>query len=492
MLLNESKTLEYAVDGPGRIRVLEVLRSDELRPLVLTFRRRCFETAFAGAVTEEQVRDVEHQLLAGMLEQEGVSLTPGELFFSDDCVFYLTFDEDESRRPRAGIVYNSNTDQPVARFERFCGDVRDAIRGLTGETESLPDWEARAVPFPHGLARFIRQQDEDLVRATRFFEVASERTRAARLVANETVRKFLRRTQEARLEGYAHKNPSVAGEGDDLVPIEGLIEAGLMQREVRVTCRKTKHPLFDLPSPDALALITVSRAKCSLCAMPVVDEVIEEVFNPTALGLELVQDGNWLRNRVYRIIRDLGVPDYEIAPGPPSAFGESYVVANACGEPFLFAIRDGEFSPSFTRRMAAAIGETDARHLVVVVTGQVEEEARMRLYEYAWRRAREGKDVEVTIIGNPATLSTDLERALERVSLRSLARDLFALDASLGISANRLVMTTFKLWRRTRAPLHETQQPASNSKRHLFVVSTGGQSAVTVSRANPDIDVAQV
>ena len=463
MLLNESRSLDYSVDEPTRIAILDALRSDQRSPLILTSRRRCFELSFGENAVEGAVREIERQLLAGSFEAADASYTPGELFYESGCVFYLTFDEQQRARVRAGVVYDSETSQPIKRFDDFCNEVREAIQAAipsNDEERTPPQWHDRALPFPQGLARFISRQDEDLVRLNRFFEGGSERTRASLLVANDAVRTFLRRAQEARLEGYS---PTLLQDEMRLTPMEGLVDAGLMQREVRITCRKTKHALFDLPSPDALTLITVSRAKCSLCATPVSDEVVEEVFNPTSLGLALLEDGNWLRNRVYQIIREIGVPDYEIAPGPESTHGESYLVANVCGEPFLFAIRDGELSPSFTRRVTSAVGETDARHIVAVVTGPVEEEARMRLYEYAWRRARDGKDVEVSIISEPDKLRHDLEKALERVSLRTLARDLFALDAVLGTSANRFVLATFKLWKRA-APSPNADETSFNGK----------------------------
>ena len=97
-----------------------------------------------------------------------------------------------------------------------------------------------------------------------------------------------------------------------------MMEAGLLEPEVRVSCRKSGHALFDLPSPDSLAAITISKAKCSLCAAPVADEVIEQTINPTRLAVSLLEDGRWLANRVYKIVRSLGVPESEIATGPAS------------------------------------------------------------------------------------------------------------------------------------------------------------------------------
>ena len=98
------------------------------------------------------------------------------------------------------------------------------------------------------------------------------------------VRMFLRRAQEMRREGYTPRR-LFAEAGALGVSVEKMLDAGLLEPEVRVSCRKSGHALFDLPSPDSLAAITISRAKCSQCAAPVADEVIEETVNPTRLAV---------------------------------------------------------------------------------------------------------------------------------------------------------------------------------------------------------------
>jgi hypothetical protein len=214
---------------------------------------------------------------------------------------------------------------------------------------------------------------------------------------------------------------------------------------VRVSCRKSGHALFDLPTPDSLAAITISKAKCSLCAAPVADELIEETINPTWLAVTLLEDGSWLNNRVYKIIRALGVPDSEIATGPASAHGESYLAAEVCGSSFLFVTRDGDLTPAFARRISETVAQTEATHLVVVATGAIEDEGRMRLYEFVWRRARDGEDLDTTLVEGLTSARAEIEHAFERAVRRELARRLFTLDAALGFNASDFVLDWFKL-----------------------------------------------
>jgi hypothetical protein len=256
------------------------------------------------------------------------------------------------------------------------------------------------------------------------------------------VRAFLRRVQELRREGYSPRR-LIAEAGALGVAVEEMTEAGLLEREVRVSCRKSGHALFDLPSPDSLAAVTISRAKCSQCASPVADEVIEETYNPTRLAVALLEDGGWLANRVHTIVRSLGVPDSEIATGPASPDGESYLAADVCGTSFLFVTRDGDLTPAFSRRVAAVVEDTAAAHLVVVVTGAIEDEGRMRLYEFAWRRARDAQDMATTLVEGLDDARPQIERAFRGAARRELSRHLFTLDAALGFSAADFVLNWF-------------------------------------------------
>jgi hypothetical protein len=274
--------------------------------------------------------------------------------------------------------------------------------------------------------------------------------RASELLEDGSVRSFLRRVQELRREGYSPRR-LFAEAGGGMVPVDEMLDAGLLEREVRVSCRKSGHALFDLPSPDSLAAITISKARCSLCAAPVADELVEEALNPTRLAVALLENGGWLADRVYRVVRSLGVPESEIAAGPASQHGESYMAANVCGNSFLFATRDGELTPAFARRVAETVAETETTHLIVVAAGAVEDEGRMRLYEFAWRRARDGQDLGITIVEGTAGARAEIERAFETALRRELSHRLFGLDPALGLPASDFVLDWFRLANASRS-----------------------------------------
>src|SRR5579885_1967522 len=92
-----------------------------------------------------------------------------------------------------------------------------------------------------------------------------------------------------------------------------------------------------------------------------------------------------------------------------------------------------------------------ASHLVAAVTGAAEDEGRMRLYEFAWRRARDGRDLGMTLAEGLGAARAQIEAAFEMAVRRELTRRLFGLDAALGFSAAGFVLGWFRLMRASDA-----------------------------------------
>ncbi|HEV2803117.1 MAG TPA: hypothetical protein VGW12_21800 [Pyrinomonadaceae bacterium] len=481
MLFIQSNCLALSLDEGERLRLLDALEARGHAPLVRAARRRCFELLAKGTGAQEgsvedtaAVAEFERVCAAGLREslhenttgasRVAAAYTPGEIFSAGDCLFFVVFGAGGEEALTTGIVYSVETKEPLTKLDRFCRDVREAlIRTVKGRADAdeelfeLPCWKSRAARAPQGLARFMEIQPTDFAVAAKLKGGARAFVRASELMEEGAVRGFLRRVQEMRREGYSPRRlfaEAATLQHNASVSVERMLEAGLLEREVRVSCRKSGHALFDLPTADSLAAITISKAKCSLCAAPVADEVIEETLNPTPLAVSLLEDGGWLNNRVYKIIRSLGVPESEIATGPPSAHGESYLAADVCGNSYLFVTKDGDLTPACARRVVETVAETEATHLVVVTSGAVEDEGRMRLYEFAWRRARGGQDLDMAFVEGLECAASEIERSFERALRRQLSRQLFSLDAALGVSASNFVLDWFKLKHARTAAAH--------------------------------------
>jgi hypothetical protein len=444
MLFLETKTLRHTIDAGGRTNVLQQLQSPDLVPLIRSQRLRCFEDVLPGP---EHVEEMERSLAASTESTTGEPFVRGDLFCFPDYILFLIFEDDI----RAGIVYEARTAEPFRKLDSFCHDVRNLLLSHN-PSGSLPEWETSTSATPQGFRTFVERQDADSLYTSLRKETMSKRVLAASNLEDENARIFLRTARNAHQEGYAAKLLTGQTQSHQ-VPIQRLEDAGLVEREVQISCRKTGHALFRLPNPHALAVVTVSDATCSECGAPVADENVEEVIAPTQLASSLLEDGSWLVSRLHFLLREMGVPEREIAVGPAEGNGYGQLMANICGESFLIVTRDGDLTPALARWVVDLEIDTEASHLVIVATGRLHKEAGVLLQNHSRRRVSGGQDFEMIIADDAATAGRELESALERVSQRVVAEHLCVLDNSIGFSVSRLVLTKFQLLRAVRAPL---------------------------------------
>lgn len=443
MLFLASKTLNHAINADGRTRLLKELEDQGMVPLIRSNRLRCFEDVLLSL---DHVVEMEKSLAASTESTIGEPFVLGDLFCFADHILFLVFenDDDAGADVRAGIVYEARTPEPFRKLDAFCHDLRSLLAPENGGP--LAQWETSAPAMPQGFRTFVERQDADSLYTSMRKETMSKRIMAASKLEDESARVFLRTARNAHEEGYAAKLLTGHTESQH-VPIQRLEDAGLVEREVQISCRKTGHALFRLPNPHALAVVTVSDATCSECGAPVADENVEEVIAPTQLASSLLEDGSWLVSRIHFLLREMGVPEREVALGPNEGTGYGQLMANICGESFLMVTRDGDLTPAFARWAVDLEIETEASHLVIVATGRIHKEAGVLLQNHSRRRVSGGQDFEMIIADDAATAGRELEAALERVSQRVVAEHLCVLDNSIGFSVSRLVLTKFQLLR---------------------------------------------
>jgi hypothetical protein len=443
MLFLESKLLNHSLDTAARTTLLKELQERDIVPLIRSHRLRCLEDVL---LNHDHVSEMETALALSTESTIGEPFVRGDLFCFQDYILFLVFEDDDDAL-RAGIVYEAQTAEPFRKLDSFCQEVRNL---LLQRTDPLADWETTMPSLPQGFRTFIERQDADSLYTSLRKETMSKRILAASKLEDESARVFLRTARNAHEEGYAAKLLTGNTESQH-VPIQRLEDAGLVEREVQISCRKTGHALFRLPNPHALAVVTVSDATCSECGAPVADENVEEVIAPTQLASSLLEDGSWLVSRLHYLLRDMGVPEREIAVGPSEGTGYGQLMANICGEPFLIVTRDGDLTPAFARWAIDLEIDTEASHLVIVATGRIHKEAGVLLQNHSRRRVSGGQDFEMIVADDAATAGRELEAALERVSQRVVAEQLCVLDSSIGFSVSRLVLTKFQLLR-AKAP----------------------------------------
>ncbi|HEY0174112.1 MAG TPA: hypothetical protein VGB98_24050 [Pyrinomonadaceae bacterium] len=460
MLFVESRAADLEVKRRLRTPLLEALQGRGLVPLIRDSRLHFFERATPGS---ERARELE-RLLEARSEAEGEEpYVRGDIFCSDDFAHFLVFGDGHGGGAglRAGIVYDAGTDAPDEKLEAFCRNVLEAFgeaAGGEGAREGgesgAPDgvvWRARDGRAQGAFRRPAAAAETAADAQSQRVSGSAERARAVEIFDDAGARGFLQRLREAHEDGRAAE--LVAGgrgpEQESLV--SRLAGAGLVRREVQVSCRKDGRSLFRLPSAEALAIVTASNAVCSECGSAVADERAEELVTPTPLATSMLKDGAWLVSSLRSILGGLGVSESQTAPLPPTDEGTARVLATVGGESFLFVLRDGDFTAAHARRAIEGEAESHATRTVVVAAGKVQDEARSRLREHARRRARGGAEAEVVFVEGLEHAADELRGVIERVSEEALTRELYELDADAGFNVGHALAARFRLMRRPGA-----------------------------------------
>jgi hypothetical protein len=445
MLFVESRTADLNVEKRLRTPVLEALRQRGFVPLIRSARLHFFEQAAAGA---EHARELERALEERAAAEGEEPYVRGDVFCFDDFVHYLIFGDGLGGGAglRAGIVCDAETVAPAERLEAFCRNVgeayEEAARASDGsEAARRFEWQAREGRTP-GIFRQDGAEDSSVATPQRA-AVTPERARGVEILEDAAARGFLQRLGEAHADGRAAAFVAGGRGAEQESLVARLAGAGLVRREVQVSCRKDGRSLFRLPSTEALAIVTASNAVCSECGSAVADERAEELVTPTPLASTLLKDGAWLVSSLRAILSNLGVPEWQTAPSAAQAEGEAQLVAHVSGEPFLFVLRDGDFTAAHARRAVEA--EAQAARMVVVAAGKVHDEARARLREHARRRSRAGSETEVVFVEGIDAAADELRPLVERVAQDALTRELYELDADAGFDVGYALAARFRL-----------------------------------------------
>ncbi|HVF41365.1 MAG TPA: hypothetical protein VM936_00040 [Pyrinomonadaceae bacterium] len=471
MLLIETRVAELSVEKGLRASLLEALQGRGLAPLIRAARMSFFEQAAGDAA---HARELE-RAVADWTDAEGIEpYVRGDVFCSDDFAHFLVFaDESEGGGLRAGIVYDAETAEPARRLEEFCRSVseayEEAARGARAEgpagraTENggvnsqngadapRVEWRRRGGRPREVFNRFASPADAPEATSSTGARGAmtAERVRAVEILEDSDARGFLQRLGEAHADGRVPEMLAAEGRAPEREAlVTKLANSGLVRREVQISCRKNGRSLFRLPSTDALTIVTASNAVCSECGTAIADERAEELVTPTPLASSMMKGGEWLVSSLRSILKGLGIPEGETVTRAASDEGEAQVLANAGGEPFLFVVRDGDFTAADARRALEGEADAHATRLVVVSTGNIQDDARARLREHARRRSRAGGASEVIFVEGLDTAAFELGAALERVWQEALTRELYELDANAGFSVGYALATRFRLARR--------------------------------------------
>ena len=446
MLFHTGRTSGLSIDGEARLQLLDRLQQQHgLMPLIRTSRLSSFEEALRD---EEPAREMERSLAVPIESEENSLYIRGDLFALEDHLFYLIFNEaeDDSARMRAGIVYAPETTEPERQLDAFCRRVYEALEaiGVRGVPEDFTQAGAEGVQECTGRDHAAQGDYITEARDPRALQTQA----ALEALEDSLARPLLHRIEEAQAAGRVAE--LLADEAENQSLINRLADARLLKREVLVSCRKEGRALFRLPSVEMLTSITASNAVCKACGASLSDEKVEELVALTELASTLLPDRARLASRLRSLLMRIGAPEKSMQLITGSSDGELQMTVTISGERFHFFLRDGEITASHAANALYKLAETEAQHLVVIATGHIQEDARVRLRAHTKVRAPRVSlnEREVVLVEGLEAAAGELQHAFDRASQRALAAELCELDESLGFSAGYMVATRFRLMRR--------------------------------------------
>jgi hypothetical protein len=447
MLFIETKTAKLNADTPTRLFLLEKLQEKGRVPLIRASRVRGFEVALQGA---DRIHELEQSIGLWTDIESVIPYIAGDVFCCDDFALFLIFDDEEDE-VRAGVVYQAKTAEPQKKLGEFCrevGEILQAAQSLGevnegGCSSEILEWQPHEPQHtPAGFDRFAAKAR----RVASWNETMTERQDALELLGDAAVRNLLSQL------GSVHPEETVARllaseqspDVDSSLP-DKMVDAGLLRREILVSCSRRGRVLFRVPSETAVDLIKASLAECELCGVPLKDEKFEVSLASTELASDLLEGEAWIAYPLRASLMKFGVPDSQIAVGPSASGGETLVMANICGESSLFVWCFEDLTAADARHALRKRIETGARHLFVVATGKVTEEGRVCLSDHVSRLSVHGEEIEVNLIEGVDALEPELAHFIRRKSQRALTKEMRPLSTSCGLDLGYLLMVCYMI-----------------------------------------------
>lgn len=210
-----------------------------------------------------------------------------------------------------------------------------------------------------------------------------------------------------------------------------LLQAGLVDVETVVICKRTQSQTARVPSLEVLHELAAKGLKCA-CGKAIAEEQIEEALTITERGRRLTDGSRWLSLLLQRELLALGVPPDEMLIEKQAGGDEMDCLANMSGELVLFELKDKEFNLGAAYSFGAKLGIIHPEHPVIVTTEHVGGDAREH-FQRAGIAGRGGRNARRYVYEEPDSPSPI--RYIEGVGalqsgLRELASAIYGSDAS--------------------------------------------------------------
>jgi hypothetical protein len=227
---------------------------------------------------------------------------------------------------------------------RLYGIGEDAAEGDLREIATLIEdhYSIRLEPYRYRSSKLRKLKSQG---GTSPDPPSAERIESARALSERAVRDGAAAVASSGGGLVAADLPKhLDAEGDRAAQVQrALLMAGIVKRELIVTCTRRSTQVARAPSHDALKQMSARGIKCA-CGREIVSERIDEALTLTPHGRELLTGSFWMLVLVMTELHDLGVEYEDMLIEQASGDDEIDVFADIGGKLILLGLKDKEFN----------------------------------------------------------------------------------------------------------------------------------------------------
>ena len=154
-------------------------------------------------------------------------------------------------------------------------------------------------------------------------------------------------------------------EGSEAI-VKILVRNGLLTREYVVICKATSRQINRVKSKKDLTEMRRMKVLCS-CGRPIEEEIVEELYAPTDLLRQMLDNSYWMSVKVLDILVENGVNPENVVLNIKEGPDEIDVVADIYGRAIMFELKDNEFSMGHAYPFSSRISKFNP-HLGVILS----------------------------------------------------------------------------------------------------------------------------
>ncbi len=290
----------------------------------------------------------------------------GDILFKDDVAYIV-----QPIRHSLHIWQIRHHSLPSS-LTSICSDVESAIktsidgrrvRGMNFDWKPIKRKSIRALP--------VRRYYQNARLNTKPVDYTQEELDAAKLLLFPDVRTFILRLAQA---GKARAIDAVAD--TEKLPMDELINSGLIKKEYLVLCRKDSHTICAIQDPSELDSQPGGKFSCTVCGRAFKDELIQEIYALSDTGKGLLSGSRWMTIWVTDLLMAAGVSRDGIAWNPTVSEDELDIMIDELGPRVFFELKDREFGLGDAYPFAYRVSRYGGAFGIVITTDKVADEAK--------------------------------------------------------------------------------------------------------------------